>query len=133
MNPPHQTHRDYRQPPERKSMHARIVRTLGMRIVAGRSFADTDTNGAPGVSIINQTLAARLFGDENPVGRDLVVRSRSTTWLKEARTTVVGVVENSKDVGIHAVDMSSVYVPLVRRSSPESGAPWPRPTRRCPR
>ena len=28
-------HRDYRQPPQRKSMHARIVRDLGMRIVAG--------------------------------------------------------------------------------------------------
>ena len=28
-------HRDYRQPPERKSMHARIVRDLGMRVVAG--------------------------------------------------------------------------------------------------
>ena len=30
-----QGHRDYRQPPDRKSMHARIVRDLGMRIVAG--------------------------------------------------------------------------------------------------
>jgi DNA-binding FadR family transcriptional regulator len=30
-----QGHRDYRHPPERKSMHARIVRDLGMRIVAG--------------------------------------------------------------------------------------------------
>ena len=28
-------HKDYRTPPERKSMHARIVRDLGMRIVAG--------------------------------------------------------------------------------------------------
>jgi len=34
MNASH-GHRDYRQPPERKSMHARIVRDLGMRIVAG--------------------------------------------------------------------------------------------------
>ena len=32
---PSHAHRDYRQPPERKSMHARIVRDLGMRIVAG--------------------------------------------------------------------------------------------------
>ncbi|HSW03803.1 FadR/GntR family transcriptional regulator [Aquabacterium sp.] len=32
---PTQGHRDYRQPPERKSMHARIVRDLGMRILAG--------------------------------------------------------------------------------------------------
>jgi len=28
-------HRDYRQPPERKSRHARIVRDLGLRIVGG--------------------------------------------------------------------------------------------------
>src|ERR1700712_1840389 len=34
MNAAH-GHRDYRQPPERKSMHARIVRDLGLRIVAG--------------------------------------------------------------------------------------------------
>lgn len=32
---PNHGHRDYRQPPQRKSMHARIVRDLGMRIVAG--------------------------------------------------------------------------------------------------
>ena len=32
---PTQDHRDYRQPPERKSMHARIVRDLGLRILAG--------------------------------------------------------------------------------------------------
>ena len=32
---PSQGHRDYRHPPERKSMHARIVHDLGMRIVAG--------------------------------------------------------------------------------------------------
>jgi DNA-binding FadR family transcriptional regulator len=35
LNPAH-GHRDYRHPPDRKSMHARIVRTLGMRIVAGK-------------------------------------------------------------------------------------------------
>ena len=34
-------HRDYRHPPPRKSMHARIVRDLGMRIVAGQ-FAPGD-------------------------------------------------------------------------------------------
>jgi DNA-binding FadR family transcriptional regulator len=32
---PDQRHRDYRHPPERRSMHARIVRDLGMRIVTG--------------------------------------------------------------------------------------------------
>ncbi|WP_077032603.1 FadR/GntR family transcriptional regulator [Pelomonas sp. KK5] len=35
-------HRDYRQPPERKSQHARIVHDLGMRIVAGEEFKPGD-------------------------------------------------------------------------------------------
>jgi DNA-binding FadR family transcriptional regulator len=35
MNAAH-GHRDYRHPPDRKSMHARIVRDLGLRIVAGQ-------------------------------------------------------------------------------------------------
>lgn len=40
MNP-HQRHRDYRQPPDRKSRHATIVHTLGLRIVGGE-FAPGD-------------------------------------------------------------------------------------------
>ena len=98
-----------------RSVGAEYFETLGMRIVAGRPFTPGDTSGGPPVSLINQTLAARLFGDADPVGRDLVVRPRSTAWLKETRTTIVGVVENSKDVGIHAVDMSSAYVPITQQ------------------
>ena len=50
MNP-HQNHRDYRQPPARKSMHARIVRNLGMRIVGGE-FAPGDRLPAEAVRVL---------------------------------------------------------------------------------
>jgi putative ABC transport system permease protein len=88
--------------------------TLGTRIVAGREFTAADAAGAPHVAIINQNLARSLFGESDPIGRDLVIHPRGTSWLKEERATIVGVAENSKDVGIHAVEMSSVSVPLAQ-------------------
>ena len=63
MNP-HQAHRDYRQPPERKSMHARIVRTLGMRIVAGEF--------APGERLPTEAVLLAEYDVSRPVLREAV-------------------------------------------------------------
>ncbi len=87
---------------------------LGMRVVAGRSFTAADGPGAPHVAIINQTLAGKLFRGGDPVGQEIIVRPRSSTWVREERALVVGVVQNSKDVGIHEIDMSTVYLPLAQ-------------------
>jgi DNA-binding FadR family transcriptional regulator len=57
-------HRDYRQPPVRKSMHARIVRNLGMRIVGGEF--------APGERLpVEATLLAQ-YEVSRPVLREAV-------------------------------------------------------------
>ena len=90
-------------------------RAFNIRIVAGRSFTLADAPGAPHVAVINETLARALFGTEDAVGREIVVRPRaSLTWLKEERHLVVGVAQNSKDVGIHEVDFATVYLPLLQ-------------------
>ena len=46
--------------------------TMGMRILQGRGFTDTDTMNTPNVVVINDTMARRFFGNENPVGRRIV-------------------------------------------------------------
>jgi putative ABC transport system permease protein len=48
-------------------------RALGIHIARGRAFEATDDAGSGKVVVINETLAARLFPDEDPVGRGLVV------------------------------------------------------------
>ncbi|MBI3367402.1 MAG: FadR family transcriptional regulator [Burkholderiales bacterium] len=63
MNP-HHGHRDYRQPPERKSMHARIVRGLGLRIVAGEF--------APGERLPGEATLLAEFDVSRPVLREAV-------------------------------------------------------------
>lgn len=45
--------------------------TLGIPLVAGRPFAETDGPGTPGVVILNETLAHRLWPDTPAVGRHL--------------------------------------------------------------
>ncbi len=92
--------------------------TLGMNIVAGRPFTAADASGAARVAIINQTLAARLFADANPIGREIIARARGSSWLKDARVVIVGVVQNSKDVGMHEVSMSTIYLPLAQQPAP---------------
>jgi predicted permease len=42
--------------------------TLGVPILQGRDFADSDTATSPHVGIINQQFAERFFPNENPIG-----------------------------------------------------------------
>ena len=89
-------------------------RALDIRIVSGRAFTAADGAGAAHVAVINQTLARALFPDGDAVGREIVSRPRASGWLPEERVEIVGVAQNSKDVGIHEVEMSSIYLPLAQ-------------------
>ena len=66
----------------------------GIPIVAGRAFADRDAPGSPNVVIINRTLSRVLFGDESPIGRQLVLDFREP-YVAE----VVGVCGDIRDFG----------------------------------
>jgi putative ABC transport system permease protein len=46
-------------------------RTMGLRLVEGRTFPAVPTPGAPAEAVVNRTLARRLFGDASPLGRSL--------------------------------------------------------------
>jgi predicted permease len=47
----------------------RYFETLRIPIVAGRSFAPTDTETSPRVAIINQALARTDYPNQNPIGK----------------------------------------------------------------
>jgi putative ABC transport system permease protein len=63
-------------------------RTLGIPILRGRGIDASDVHGARGVAVVNETLAARLWGDGDPVGR--LVRLGAATF------EVVGLARNAK-------------------------------------
>jgi predicted permease len=44
---------------------------MGIRLVAGRGFTERDNANAPGVVIINETMARAYFPNQNPLGKRL--------------------------------------------------------------
>ena len=70
---------------------------MGLRLVAGRSFAPTDDEKAPLVTVVNQTLARRYFAGESPVGRRVTFTKpgQPPQWV-----TVIGVVSDEKQDGL---------------------------------
>ena len=49
-------------------------RAVGLRLLAGRTLADADREGAPFVVVVNETLARTHFPGTSPVGRRLLMR-----------------------------------------------------------
>ena len=87
---------------------------MGLRLLKGRYFDERDRLNATGVAIINETLARRVFRNEDPIGRQITVADAGTP---EARR-IVGVVGDTRH---H--DFSSELVPQIYR--PFYQAYWP--------
>jgi putative ABC transport system permease protein len=67
--------------------------TIGIPLLRGRHFSAADRENAPGAAIVNQTLARRAWGNQDPIGRRLQLRGPPVDeWL-----TVVGVAGDVKE------------------------------------
>ena len=67
-----------------------FFRTLGVPVLAGRDFADSDTATSPHVGIINEQFAKRFFPNQNPLGHSI------GTDDGKYQMTVIGVVKDHK-------------------------------------
>lgn len=66
---------------------------MGVPIVQGRGFTERDNAQAPGVVIINETLARTYFPNQNPLGKRISLGMRGQPWLE-----IVGV---TRDYRLH--------------------------------
>jgi predicted permease len=65
-------------------------RTMSIRLLAGRYFADADSAESSRVTIVSDTMARRYFPNQNPVGKRIKIGGRerpNAPWLE-----IVGVV-----------------------------------------
>ncbi|HXT71338.1 MAG TPA: ABC transporter permease [Vicinamibacterales bacterium] len=69
--------------------------TMGIRVLKGRGFTDTDRDGAPRVMVINQAFADLHFPNEDPIGKRVRI-GRNASIARE----IVGVVANTKHYGL---------------------------------
>lgn len=72
--------------------YARVMRTP---VIRGRMISDDDTENAPNVAVINETLARKYFAGKDPVGMQLDLGGKRTGMLKSY--TIVGVLGDEVD------------------------------------
>ena len=80
--------------------------TMGIPLVSGRLFNDSDREESLSVALINQALAVQRWPGGNPLGRRFQFTD-DDTWR-----TVVGVVKNSNYSTLGEAPQACVYLPL---------------------
>jgi putative ABC transport system permease protein len=108
---------------EYRTADAGFFRAAGIPILKGRDFDVTDTRSAGKVVILNQTLATRLFGDVDPVGRRIGWTGEVLKFvgISDEWRTVVGVVGDTKDGGLDADPVPVVFIPFAQGDFPSGG------------
>ena len=112
-----------------RSVNSAYFRTMGIPLLAGRVFADSDTSQAPPVIVVNQTLARRFWPQANPIGGRLVVDANNGRVSE-----IVGVVGDVKPERIENQDWPTIYCPypqapaatmtmVVQTAGPEGAPP----------
>ncbi|HTH47050.1 MAG TPA: ABC transporter permease [Candidatus Limnocylindria bacterium] len=88
--------------------------TMGMTLLRGRDFTERDRSQAPEVVVINEALARRQFGAEDPIGRRITMDDPRGTpeWL-----TVVGVVKDVRQGSWAEVPQNEFYLPWLQTDS----------------
>jgi predicted permease len=102
----------YQPPPEEQptvdynQVSSDYFATLGIPLLSGREFTRADDENAPLVAIVNQTMAARYWRDQDPIDRRLQVKGR---WVR-----VIGVAADSKYESMRESPKPFFYVPLLQ-------------------
>jgi putative ABC transport system permease protein len=84
-------------------------RTMGIPLVSGRSFDESDRGDAPRVAIVTRAAAAQHWPDENPVGARIQL---TVGWDDYAE--VVGVVDDVRQYGLNEPAAPMVYLPYAQ-------------------
>ncbi len=71
------------------------IRTVGQRVLEGRTFGPPDALNTTPVVVINRAAARRFWDDTDPVGRRIRPQDAPDRWIQ-----VIGVVEDAKVVSL---------------------------------
>ena len=85
---------------------------LEVNVTRGRAFDARDRDGAPYVAIINETMAARLWPGQDPIGKSLI---QQVTRTEERPLQIVGIAEPTHSASISEAAQNFIYVPLAQQ------------------
>ena len=94
---------------------ANVFQTLKIPLLKGRYLEERDTESAPWVIVVNQTLARKYFPNEDPIGQQILLRYDPYPVDEARPRQIVGVVGDVKHFGIGRDAPPFVYAPFVQQ------------------
>lgn len=94
-------------------------RAMGIPLLGGRTVSESDTLQAPRVAILSETLAKRLFGNDDPIGKRIHPSRLNPGQVAEPDrvtnvsnwTEIIGVAADVKSLNLDPQIETNVYVP----------------------
>jgi putative ABC transport system permease protein len=97
-----------------KSITPGYLRTMGISLLRGRAFTESDGAGAADVAIVNEAAARQFWGEEDPIGTH--VRMQDGVRDDERSFEIVGVVGDVKQAGLDAEPEPILYMPYFQQA-----------------
>ena len=91
---------------------AEYFKTWGIPILAGREFDERDTADHPQVIMISQSGARKIFGDEDAIGKTLLIGGVSQP------AQIIGIVGDVRSRRVNAADDVELYRPWAQENIP---------------
>ncbi len=89
-----------------------LYSTLGIRLLQGRLFRESDGPQAAAAAVVNQAFVQKYFRNQNPLGQQIKISDKGP----HAIATIIGVVENT-----HQTAMSDEVLPEINISYRQLG------------
>jgi putative ABC transport system permease protein len=112
------------RPEDTPTTNYRIVtseyfRTMGIPLLDGRSFTESDDAKHPPVAIVSTIVAKNHFPDQSPIGQRILV---DDTDGDPRQVEIIGIVGPIKQTNLETPAKADIYLPL--RQMPKDGVPW---------
>jgi putative ABC transport system permease protein len=94
-----------------------FLRTLGIPLIRGRDFAESDGATSPPVALISEEFRRRYFSEENPVGRRIHIGPPQLPGIAveenitdDVDVTIIGVIGDFKNAGLAVAPQPQITV-----------------------
>jgi predicted permease len=97
---------------ERSSVTPTYFHVMGIPLLRGRLFGESDDDKAPQVAVVNEAFARTYWANLDPLGRRFKRNRADAPWI-----TVVGVIANARTESLAQAEVPQIYLSLYQSAS----------------
>jgi len=83
--------------------------TIGLPILRGRSFSESDQPGTPLVAVANEAFARHYWPNQDAIGKRFRLKDKKGAWVE-----IVGIAKNAKYISLGEGSIPYLYLPLAQ-------------------